>query len=153
MCVYYIQINCSLYSCSKKDKFEQLFAPDTLTPQLEIPLYYMKDKPAESANMPKPISVCVIFSCQGVSADVMNRSDVYQHTHTHLLAEHLRTTYACGRDLKHRRGESLSQDFVSGKNREPPSGSVWPRQTVTPPSYVPALPYPHRKEEEREEPA
>lgn len=34
---------------------------DTLTPSAEIPLYYIKNEPAKSANMPKPICVCDIF--------------------------------------------------------------------------------------------
>lgn len=67
---------------------------------------------------PNP-SVCVIFSCQGWCVGSLRCLST--HTHRHLLAEHLCTTFACGWDLKHRRGESLSQDFVSGKNR----AAIW----------------------------
>lgn len=104
--------------------------------------------------MPKPICVCMIFSCQGVSADVMDGSDVYQHTHNS-PAEHLRPTFACGPDLKHRRGKKKSVTrLCEGKNREPPSGSVWPRQTVTSPSHVHCPIHSERKRErEKKEPA
>lgn len=141
------------YCYKKKNKFEKKLQhhwPDTLTPPAEMPLYYIKNEPAKSANMPKPICVCDIFlpRCQCWCDGSLRCLS----THTHLPAEHLCPTFACGPDLKHRHGESMSQDFVSGKNREPPSGSVWTRQTVTSPSHVPALPYPHTQRE-REEPA
>lgn len=104
----------------------------------------LRMNPQSQQTCPNP-SVCVIFSCQGVSADVMDRSDVYQHTHTSL-------PNICVPPL--RADQTSSTGMVKACHKtlwaektEPPSGSVWPRQTVTSPSHVPALPYPHTHRE------